>query len=115
MDWLIALGVLNAVLMCAVLIFFVRQEMKRREQERSWANREAQLRDAVGVAAAQGQQQVERRIAEFEKAVGGDSTLLREVLLERFGGLNTGIVEQLAAGRTSSQHALGEFKDEVKG
>ncbi len=115
MEWLIAISVLNFVLMSLVVILFVRQEMKRREQDREWAGREAQLRDAVGLAAAQGQQIVERRIGEFEKVVAGDSAQLREVLLERFGGLNTGIVEQLAAGKTSSQHALGEFKDEVKG
>ncbi len=115
MEWLIAIGVLNLVLMCLIVVLVARQEMKRREQERAWSQREAQLRDAVGVAAAQGQQVVERRIGEFEKAVGGDSSQLREVLLERFGALNIEIVEQLAAGRTSSQHALGEFKGEVKG
>ena len=115
MEWLGAIGVLNVVLMGVVVTLLVRQEMKRREQDEGWANREAQLRNAVGVAAAQGQQSMERRIAEFEKAAGGDSAQLREVLLERFGGLNTEIVEQLGAGRTASQHALGEFKDEVKG
>ncbi len=115
MEWLIAIGVLNLVLIFLVVVLLVRQEMKRRGRDRDWANREAQLRDAVGLAAAQGQQAVERRIGDFEKAVGGDSSQLREVLLERFGGLKTEIVEQLAAGRTSSQHSLGEFKGEVKG
>ena len=115
MDWLGAIGVLNLVLMSLVVMLLIRQEIKRREKDGEWANREAQLRDAVGLAAAQGQQAVERRIADFEKAAGGDSAQLREVLLERFGGLNIEIVEQLAAGKTSSQHSLGEFKDEVKG
>lgn len=115
MEWLGAIGVLNLVLMFLVVILLVRQEMKWREQDRAWSHREAQLRDVVGVAAAQGQQPVERRIGEFEKSSGRDSAQLREVLLERFGCLNSEIVEQLSAGRTASQHALGEFKDEVKG
>lgn len=114
MDWLNVIGIINAVLMVFIVVLLVRQEMKRREQDRDWATREAQLRESVGVAVAQGQQIVERRIGEFEKAVGGESAQLREVLLERFGGLNIDIVEQLGAGRSASQIALGEFKDEVK-
>lgn len=114
MEWLGVIGVINAVLMVFVVVLLVRQEMKRRERDRDWTTKEAQLRDAVGVAVAQGQQVVERRIGEFEKAVGGESAQLREVLLERFGGLNIEIVEQLGAGRSASQIALGEFKDEVK-
>lgn len=114
MGWLYAIGILNAVLVLFVLVLLVRQELKRREQDRDWATREAQLRDAVGVALAQGQQVVERRIGEFEKAVAGDSAQLREVLLARFGGLNIEIVGQLGAGRTASQIALGELRDEVK-
>lgn len=114
MEWIIALGVVNLVLMIVVVVLQIRQEIERREREKRWAVQEAQLRDAVGVAAAQGQQAVERRIGEFEKVAGHDSSQLREGLLERFGGLNTDIVEQLGAGRAASQVSLGEFKDQVK-
>ncbi len=115
MEWIPAIGVINLILLLAIVIVLIRREIKHRDQDRSWADRETQLLNAVGLAAAQGQKAVEQRIGAFEKTVGADSAQLRETLLERFGGLRTEIVEQLAAGQGSNRQSLAEFKDELKG
>jgi DNA recombination protein RmuC len=115
MDWIGVVGILNLTLLGVALVFIVRQEMRDRERIRAWTEMENGLRNAVRTAALEGQQGVERRIGEFEKAVGSDSAALREILLERFAGLNAEIVEQLAAGRSAGQLSMGELKEQVKG
>ncbi len=115
MEWIGVVGILNLVLLGVALVFLVRQEMRGRERIRAWTEMENGLRNAVRTAALEGQQGVERRIGEFEKAASRDSAELREVLLERFAGLNSEIVEQLAAGRSAGQLSMGELKEQVKG
>jgi len=108
------LAVADLLVLIVLVVIVVRRLPAREERERGDALLETRLGEAVGLAAAKGQREVERRLGEFEKAAGRDSTALREVLLERFGALNTDLVEQMASGKASSQASFAEFRDELK-
>ena len=114
MDWVLILAVADLLVLIVLVVIVVRRLPAREERERGDALLETRLGEAVGLAAAKGQREVERRLGEFEKAAGRDSTALREVLLERFGALNTDLVEQMASGKASSQASFAEFRDELK-